>query len=200
MKKSTGVILVLIIILLLGVIGVGGYFLIKGNNDTNKEIGELKNEVANLRKNAENTSYNSNMTSNLSNDTENTSNQSVTNNTTTAQTSSTANTENKVKTIYYNYIKANDEKNTDEKLLEYRVDEVKILSDSEKKSILEFDGGQYYKETDTLAEVTYSVKPQDVNSTNWIAGNGTKSGDWIINKTACVCIRNGEVVNSGTSW
>lgn len=58
MKKSTGVILVLIIVLLLGVIGVGGYFFIKGNNDTDKEIGELKNEVANLGKNTENTSNN----------------------------------------------------------------------------------------------------------------------------------------------
>lgn len=49
MKKITGVILVLIIVLLLGVIGVGGYFIIKGNNDTSKEIGELKNEIANSK-------------------------------------------------------------------------------------------------------------------------------------------------------
>lgn len=55
MKKSIGVILVLIIVLLLGIIGVGGYFLIKGNNDTNKEIGELKNEVASLNKESEKT-------------------------------------------------------------------------------------------------------------------------------------------------
>ena len=58
MKKSTGVILVLIIVLLLGVIGVGSYFFVKENNDTNKEIGDLKNEVANLGKNAEKTSNN----------------------------------------------------------------------------------------------------------------------------------------------
>ena len=56
MKKSAGVILVLIIVLLLGVIGVGGYFLVKENNNTNSEIGELKNEIANLKKNLENTS------------------------------------------------------------------------------------------------------------------------------------------------
>lgn len=55
MKKSTGVILVLIIVLLLGVIGVGGVFFIKGNNDSNKEIGELKNEVSDLSKHIENT-------------------------------------------------------------------------------------------------------------------------------------------------
>ena len=54
MKKSTGVILVLIIVLLLGVIGVGGYFFIKGSNDTSKEIGALKNEIANLNKGSQN--------------------------------------------------------------------------------------------------------------------------------------------------
>lgn len=52
MKKSTGVILVLIIVLLLGVIGVGGYFFIKKvNDDTSKQIEELKNEIANISKN-----------------------------------------------------------------------------------------------------------------------------------------------------
>ena len=58
MKKSIGVILVLIIVLLLGVIGVGGYFFIKENNDTNKKIGELQNEIANLGNNTTNTSSN----------------------------------------------------------------------------------------------------------------------------------------------
>lgn len=55
MKKSTGVILVLIIVLLLGVIGLGGVFFVKGNNDSSKEIGELKNEVSGLSKHIENT-------------------------------------------------------------------------------------------------------------------------------------------------
>ena len=59
MKKSTGVILIIVIVLLLGVIGVGGYFLIKGNNDSNMQIGELKNEVANLGKNIDNTNSSS---------------------------------------------------------------------------------------------------------------------------------------------
>ena len=71
MKKSIGVILVLIIVLLLGVIGAGGYFLIKGNNDTNKEIGELKNQVANLGKSTENAS-NSQITNNVQTNTTNT--------------------------------------------------------------------------------------------------------------------------------
>lgn len=60
MKKSTGVILVLIIVLLFGVIGVEGYFLVKGNNDSNKEIEELKKEVAGLNNNVENVTSQSN--------------------------------------------------------------------------------------------------------------------------------------------
>lgn len=55
MKKSTGVVLVLIIVLLLCVIGAGAFFFVKGNNDSTKEIAELKNEVAGLVKNVENT-------------------------------------------------------------------------------------------------------------------------------------------------
>lgn len=77
MKKTTGVILVLIIVLLIGVIGVGGYFFIKGNNDTSKQIGELTNEVANLGKNAENTS---NITATNTTTTTSTSNQTTVSN------------------------------------------------------------------------------------------------------------------------
>lgn len=85
MKKSTGVILVLIIVLLLGVIGVGSYFFIKGNNDTNKEIGELKNEVANLGKTTENTSNNTTTNDVQTNNTAT----STTNQTTSSDTQST---------------------------------------------------------------------------------------------------------------
>lgn len=84
MKKSTGAILIIIIVLLLGVVGAGGYFLIKGNNDSNKQIGELKNEVANLGKSNEN--INSNQVSNTEK------NETVSQNTST--TTSTQNTTN----------------------------------------------------------------------------------------------------------
>lgn len=71
MKKSTGVILVLIIVLLTGTIGIGAYFFVKGNNDSCKEIGELKNEIAGLSK-----KYIENTTSQLTNNTENSTNTS----------------------------------------------------------------------------------------------------------------------------
>ena len=80
-----------------------------------------------------------------------------------------------------------------EKLLDYRVDEVKILSDSEKQVFNE-DGK--YSPKDILAFVKYSVKPKNIEDTVWIAGNGEIDGEWIINKTACECLRNGKLVKS----
>ncbi|MBR2743836.1 MAG: hypothetical protein IKE01_00870 [Clostridia bacterium] len=60
MKKSTGVVLVIIIVLLFGVIGVGGYFVIKGNNDSNKVLGELKNEIVAMKNDTSTTVNNTN--------------------------------------------------------------------------------------------------------------------------------------------
>lgn len=80
-----------------------------------------------------------------------------------------------------------------EKLLDYRVDEVKILSDSEKQVFNE-DGK--YSPKDILAFVKYSVKAKDIEKTGLIAGNGEIDGEWVINKTACECLRNGKLVRS----
>ena len=80
-----------------------------------------------------------------------------------------------------------------DKLLDYRVDEVIILSDSEKQVFNE-DGR--YSPKDILALVKYSVKAKDIEKTGWIAGNGEIDGEWVINKTACECLRNGKLVKS----
>ena len=80
-----------------------------------------------------------------------------------------------------------------EKLLDYRVDEVKILSESEKQA---FNEKEEYSPKDVLAFVKYSVKPKNIEDTVWIAGNGEIDGEWIINKTACECLRNGKRVKS----
>ena len=80
-----------------------------------------------------------------------------------------------------------------EKLLDYRVDEVKILSESEKQA---FNEKEEYSPKDVLAFVKYSVKPKNIEDTVWIAGNGEIDGEWIINKTACECLRNGKLVKS----
>ena len=57
------------------------------------------------------------------------------------------------------------------------------------------ENGEYSPE-DILAFVKYSVKPKDIEHTVWIAGNGEIEGEWIINKTACECLRNGKLVKS----
>ena len=96
-----------------------------------------------------------------------------------------------IRQLFLNKIKEINEKN-DEKLIDYRVDKIEILSDSEKQHWIEMG----YNTTDVLADVTYSVKPENINATNWDAGNGEKSGEWIINKTACEIIRNGKLADT----
>lgn len=108
-------------------------------------------------------------------------------------------TEELIKQLFLEMIQS-DEKESSEKLVDYKVSKVTILDDEEKQEILEMDGGQYYKSDDILACVTYSVKPQDINNSNWIAGNGTIEGEWIVDKVACISLRNGKIVSSGTGW
>ena len=85
------------------------------------------------------------------------------------------------------------DENSREKLLDYRIDEITILSDEEKQLL---NNNGTYNTSDILAYVKYSVKPKDVNNTVWEAGNGEKEGEWIINKKACECLRNGKLVKS----
>ena len=90
--------------------------------------------------------------------------------------SSQLTTEETIKNLFLAKLKALDNSNS-EKLLDYRVD--------------------------ILAYVTYSVKPKNVTATSWIAGNGKVEGEWIINKIACECLRNGNLVDStnlNTGW
>lgn len=77
---------------------------------------------------------------------------------------------------------------------EYRIDKVEILSEERTKEIIEWDNGQYYKEGDVLAIITYSIKGDE------LAGNGEQSGDWVINKTVCVAFRDGKIISEGTGW
>lgn len=84
------------------------------------------------------------------------------------------------------------------KLLEdfedYRIDNIEVLSKERAKEIIEWDKGQYYKDGDVLAIVTYAIKGDQ------LAGNGEQSGDWVINMTACIAFRDGKIVSSGTGW
>ena len=77
---------------------------------------------------------------------------------------------------------------------DYRIDKVEILSEERTKEIIEWDRGQYYKEGDVLAIITYSIKGDEM------AGNGEQSGDWVINKIVCIAFRDGKIVSEGTGW
>jgi len=77
---------------------------------------------------------------------------------------------------------------------DYRIDKVEVLSDERTKEIIEWDRGQYYKEGDVLAVITYAIKSDE------LAGNGEQSGDWIINKTLCIAFRDGKIISGGTGW
>ena len=100
-----------------------------------------------------------------------------------------------IKQLYLDKIKGYVNINNSAKLIDCRVDSVKILKDDEKKEIIDATEGYY--ETDILAIVTYSVKPEFISEDSvWFAGNGEIQGEWIVNKSACVTIRIGDA----TGW
>ena len=178
MEKSNKAVITLLIIILIAVLGIGGYFIYTLNN----KIEQQNNSIADLK--AENLRSQATIENMLKTNTE-------TANTTTTPVTTQSSDEDVIKDLFLAKVK--ELNNTDsEKLLDYRVDKVEILSNSEKQNWVEMG----YNSTDILATVTYSVKPKDVNTSNWIAGNGEISGEWIINKTACECLRNGKLVNT----
>ena len=84
-------------------------------------------------------------------------------------------------------------------LTEYIISSVNILSDEEKADLISNFPNEYY-ESDVLATVTFSVKPENPGSMSWQAGNGEVSGDWIMNKSLVVTLRDGKLTNIGTGW
>ncbi len=183
MEKSNKGLIILLLIILIAVLGIGGYFIYTLNN----KIEQQNNSIADLK--AENLRSQATIENMLKANTQ-TSNTEATNKSTTQVTSVSSN-EDVIKELFLDKLKEINNTNS-EKLLDYRVDKIEILSDSEKQHWVEMG----YNTTDVLATVTYSVKPKDVKTSNWIAGNGEVSGEWIINKTACECLRNGKLTNT----
>lgn len=159
------------------------------NNITNEnnqiEENKVKNEVQNTEdNNKENKNENENI-----------------------NTQSTSKTDNEiVEDLFLDYLK-NIEESSGKKLKEYKIDKVKILSGNERKNVIAtYEGveGNNVNERDIFAEVTYSVKPENIENTEWMAGNGEKQGDWLVNKSACVFIKydNGtyKIQGNGTGW
>lgn len=107
--------------------------------------------------------------------------------------------ENSIKQTYLDDIR-NKEVINMEKIDDYKINEIKVLSDEEKNRVIQMYNGEVYKETDTLAYITYSVKPNDLDSALLNVGTGVKNGDWITFEDVFVCIRDGEIISAGTSW
>ncbi len=111
-----------------------------------------------------------------------------------------------VEELFGDYLK-NMEESSGKKLKGYKIDKVNVLSGNERKNVIdtyEVAEGDNVNEKDIFAEVTYSVKPENIENTEWMAGNGEKQEDWLVNKTACVYIRhnNGvyKIQGNGTGW
>lgn len=200
MKK---VIIAILSVILVTILGFGGFMLWKLNEKMDEQNGKISNLINDAKGNEEDVENNTNITNgtnvtnntvNAVNNTTNTVNQNGSNNTTGGttnnQTTSNTSLEEQIKSAYLTKLK-----NTYIGYVDYRIDGIKILTEEEKKSLLNLG----YQSTDVLAVVGYSIKPQSTEG-YVVAGNGEISGDWVINKSACVCYRNGEIVSDGTGW
>lgn len=171
MKK---VIVTLLILILIAILGFGGYMIWKLNDKIDDQSNKIENilnsTISNNINNEVNT--NTNAENNIVNNTE--PNESI---------------DDQIKRAYLKKLK---EAGFDD----YRVDNVEVLNEERTKEIIKWDNGQYYKSGDVLAIVTYAVSPAEYG----MAGNGEQSGNWVINKTACVSFRDGEIVSDGTGW
>lgn len=200
MKK---VLIALLTVIIIAVLGLGGFIIWQLGKKIDKQNEDISTLINEIRGSNENATVNNTATNTATNDVINNSqsNQTVNNNASNNQTqqptnnnqTTVASMEEQVKNAYAQKISQSSN------VAEYRIESVIILTDEQKKSLLEYDKGQYYKETDTLANVRYSVKLKDMKG-EYSAGNGEVNGDWMINKSACVCYRDGQIVSDGTGW
>lgn len=195
-KISLSTLFLILAIIAIIVMGIFIYKLYNERNIETEKAAELQSQVSSLNGTVSDlqskiNSISKTINSSTSNKT-NTDNKSNNNKTYSNQLS----TENTIKELFLAKLKEINNSNP-EKLLDYRVDKVEILSNSKKQSLMELG----YTSDDILAYVTYSVKPKNVNTSNWMAGNGKIEGKWITNKVACACLRNGKLINElNTGW
>lgn len=182
-KNIVIILLVFIVALLLGII-LGQYI---PNNKNDKKTENISKEEIKKNKNStttedekQNTSTNTNDTSTIDNS-----------NTSTVQKSDS----DIVKELFIQNLK----NIYGDNLIEYRIDNIKIYTGSEREEL-----AQMYENNSSIeiySLVNYSIRLKDISKD---AGNGTESGDWVYDKTACVTIikdANGNrSINAGTGW
>ena len=209
-KKKHGkdiviIVLVFVIALLLGII-IGQFAL--NNNSKNSTENNKTNDVTKKDSNTSNTEKNDSNTSNTEKNDSNTSNTGTS--TTKDNTSVTKKTDEEIaKELFTQHIIEVSTTNADDKLQEYRIDKIYILTGNDRLTAIDIhkgaDGeGDSFPDTDIFAEIIYSIKPVDINNSGWLAGNGAISNGWIEQKHNMVHIveENGtyKISDMGTSW
>ena len=188
-KNIVIILLVFIVALLLGII-LGQY--IPNNKNDKKTENIAKDEI---KKNNNSTTK--------EDEKQNTSTNSNTNNTSTSTSSSDNSNTNTVQKSDSDIVKElfiqNLKNIYGDNLVEYRIDNIKIYTGSEREEL-----AQMYENNSSIeiySLVNYSIRLKDISKD---AGNGTESGDWVYDKTACVTIikdANGNrTINAGTGW
>lgn len=186
-KNIVIILLVFIVALLLGII-LGQYIPNNKNDKKTENIAkdEIKKNNNSTTKEDEkqNTSTNTNNTSTSTSSSDNS-------NTNTVQKSDS----DIVKELFIQNLK----NIYGDNLVEYRIDNIKIYTGSEREEL-----AQMYENNSSIeiySLVNYSIRLKDISKD---AGNGTESGDWVYDKTACVTIMKDEngnrSINAGTGW
>ena len=188
---SISTVLLIISIIVIVIMGYFLYTLSQKNKSSENEVNSLNSRVSNLESSIQNYQERFDSISNTLNSSNTTNNSKEKDNTNTSTSISKSSDETIIKDLFLTKLKELNNSNS-EKLLDYRVDKVEILPKSAYLSYTEMG----YLSTDVLATVTYSVKPKNVNSSAWIAGDGEIDSGWITKKTSCECLRNGKLVNT----
>lgn len=190
-KNIIIIILVFIVALLLGII-LGQY--IPNNKNDKKTENIAKDEI---KKNNNSTTKEDEKQNTSTNTNTNTNNTSTS---TSSSDNSNTNTVQKSDSDIVKELFIQNLKNIyGDNLVEYRIDNIKIYTGSEREEL-----AQMYENNSNIeiySLVNYSIRLKDISKD---AGNGTESGDWVYDKTACVTIMkdaNGNrSINAGTGW
>ena len=186
-KNIVIIILVFIVALLLGII-LGQYI---PNNKNDKKTENIAKDEIKKNNNSTTKKDEKQNTSTNTNDTSTSTSSSDNSNTNTVQKSDS----DIVKELFIQNLK----NIYGDNLVEYRIDNIKIYTGSEREEL-----AQMYENNSSIeiySLVNYSIRLKDISKD---AGNGTESGDWVYDKTACVTIikdANGNrTINAGTGW
>lgn len=186
-KNIVIIILVFIVALLLG-ITLGQYI---PNNKNDKKTENIAKDEIKKNNNSTTKKDEKQNTSTNTNDTSTSTSSSDNSNTNTVQKSDS----DIVKELFIQNLK----NIYGDNLIEYRIDNIKIYTGSEREEL-----AQMYENNSSIeiySLVNYSIRLKDISKD---AGNGTESGDWVYDKTACVTIikdANGNrTINAGTGW